>query len=244
MSGSSRWMLAFDASAPRTCVVLGRVGEHDDELVVEDEHEDRETQSSERLHERLAAALAKAGISARALGLVACGRGPGTFTGTRVAVALAKGLGLGLGVPIVEVSTLAALACSAEHEGRVLALLDARREQVYGGLFECSGELGRVVACSEERAVALRELVAELELEGAVAFGPGCGPYADQLPAGMPAVVAGGPSARGLWRASVASLRAGVLRDASTIEVRYLRQSYAEMGVHVPKRAKYVSPWA
>ncbi|MFV8753878.1 tRNA (adenosine(37)-N6)-threonylcarbamoyltransferase complex dimerization subunit type 1 TsaB [Nannocystaceae bacterium ST9] len=237
------WMLSFDASAPRTCVALGRVTELADELVVEDEDEDGANQTSARLHERLAAALAEAGIRARDLTCVGCGRGPGTFTGTRVAVALAKGLGIGLGRPIVGVSTLAALACSAGVQGRVLALLDARREQVYGGLFDCSKG---VVARSDERALALRELVATLgdDLVGAIAFGPGCGPYAEQLPIGIPATHAGGPSARGLWRASVSAWRAGTIADAATLEVSYLRQSYAEMGVHVPKRAVFKTPWA
>lgn len=240
---SARWMLAFDASAPRTCVVLGRIDDEPGELEppIEDEDEDGANQTSERLHERIADVLARAGITARELGLIACGRGPGTFTGTRVAVALAKGLGIGLRCPIVGVSTLAALACSAEHEGRVLALLDARRSQVYGGLFDCTAG---VVACSEERVIELRELVAELgDLAGIVAFGPGCGPYADQLPVGMASVIAGGPSAGGLWRASVAAWRAGAVGDASSIEVCYLRRSYAEMGVHVPKRTVFKSPW-
>jgi tRNA threonylcarbamoyladenosine biosynthesis protein TsaB len=236
------WMLAFDAAAPRTCVVLGRVADDVDELRVEDEDEDGANQTSERLHERVAGVLARAGISARELGVIACGRGPGTFTGTRVAVALAKGLGIGIAKPIVGVSTLAALACSAEHRGRVLSLLDARRGQVYGALFDCSNG---VVASSEERALELRELVVELgdRLVDAVAFGPGCGPYVDQLPSGMPSTLASGPSARGLWRASVVAWRSGERGDASTLEVRYLRRSYAEMGVHVPKRPVFKSPW-
>ncbi len=240
------WMLAFDASAPRTCVALGRVAEADDDLVVADENEDGANQTSERLHDRITRALARAGISARELACIACGRGPGTFTGTRVAVALAKGLGIGLGRPIVGVSTLAALACSADHQGRVLALLDARRGQVYGGLFDCSKgwPSPALIACSEERVIELRGLVAELDdLVGAVAFGPGCGPYADQLPVGIRATVAGGPSAPGLWRASVAAWRAGEIADSASLEVRYLRESYAEMGVHTAKRAAFKSPW-
>lgn len=246
---ASGWMLGFDASAPRTCVVLGRVGDAGDEAnhaepIVADEAEDGANQTSERLHERIADVLARADLRPSELSYLACGRGPGTFTGTRVAVALAKGLGLALARPIVGVSTLAALACSAEHEGRVLALLDARRGQVYGALFECAGT--RVVALGDERALELRELVAELgeRLVGAHAHGPGCAAYPDQLPPGMPASAAGGPSALGLWRASVAALRAGELADAHSLEVRYLRQSYAEMGVHVPKRAVFKSPFA
>lgn len=244
---TSGWMLGFDASAPRTCVVLGRVDAEGDALLAVDEQEDGANQTSERLHERVAALLAGAGVDARELSLVACGRGPGTFTGTRVAVALAKGLALALARPIVSVSTLAALACSAgvDAKGRVLALLDARRSQVYGALFELSP--GRADMLGDERALELRELVAELgdQLVGACAHGPGCAAYPEQLPAGMAATSSGGPSGAGLWRASVAALRMGELADARSLEVRYLRQSYAEMGVHVPKRAVFKTPhWA
>jgi tRNA threonylcarbamoyladenosine biosynthesis protein TsaB len=238
---SADWMLAFDASAPRSCVVLGRIADDRDELLFENENEDGANQTSERLHERIADVLTRAGITARELGSIACGRGPGTFTGTRVAVALAKGLGIGLGRPIVGVSTLAALACSAEHEGRVLALLDARRGQVYGALFDCAAD---AIEGSEEQVIELHELIASLgDLAGVIAIGPGCEPYADQLPSGMPSTIVGGPSARGLWRASVAAWRAGAHGDATTLEVQYLRRSYAEMGVHVPKRAVFKSPW-
>jgi tRNA threonylcarbamoyl adenosine modification protein YeaZ len=243
MTGTaSGFMLGFDASAPRTAVVLGRVDAQGDELLACDEQEDGANQTSERLHERVAELLARSGITARELSLLACGRGPGTFTGTRVAVALAKGLALALARPVVPVSTLAALACSAGVEGRVLALLDARRSEVYGALFEVGAGVEIV---GEARALELRELVAALgeQLAGAHAHGPGCAAYPDQLPAALPATSSGGPSGAGLWRASVAALRAGALAHASALEVCYLRQSYAEMGVHVPKRAVFKTPF-
>lgn len=242
---STIWMLCLDASAPRTCVALGRVGESLDtiELVVSDEQEDRANQTSTTLEPRLRAALAKAGIAATQLGAIACGRGPGTFTGSRVAVATAKGLALGLGLPIVPVSTLAALAGSAPDDGRVLALLDARREQVYGGVFDVGAE---VIATSSEQVIELAGLLAGRDdLDGLLAIGPGCGAYAEQLPASMRerSIVTPGPTAAGLWRAAVSAWRAGAAVDAGAFSVAYLRESYAEMGIHKPKRPPYVSPF-
>jgi tRNA threonylcarbamoyladenosine biosynthesis protein TsaB len=243
---SREWMLCLDASAPRTCVALGFLAGERDELVIADEREDQANQSSERLHLRLSAALHEAGIAASQLAAIACGRGPGTFTGSRVAVATAKGLALGLGVSIVPVSSLAALAGSSVHEGRILALLDARRSQVYGAVYEV-GE--QIEARSEERVIELATLIAELpERERGTelrAIGPGCQPYAEQLPESLraTAITIPGPSARGLWRAAVSARRAGTAVDADELSVSYLRQSYAEMGINTPKRPIYKSPF-
>lgn len=57
--------------------------------------------------------------------------GPGSFTGLRVGLAFAQGLGAALGRPVVGISTLAALAWSAEERGATAAVIDARRGQVY-----------------------------------------------------------------------------------------------------------------
>ncbi len=63
--------------------------------------------------------------------------GPGSFTGLRVGLAFAQGLGAALDRPVVGVSTLAALAWSADGgKGRTTALIDARRGQVYVQPFE------------------------------------------------------------------------------------------------------------
>ncbi len=58
--------------------------------------------------------------------------GPGSFTGLRVGLAFAQGLGAALDRPVVGVSTLSALARSADGgQGRTAAVIDARRGQVY-----------------------------------------------------------------------------------------------------------------
>lgn len=61
--------------------------------------------------------------------------GPGSFTGLRVGLAFAQGLGAALDRPVVGISTLAALAASVAPTGLVVALIDARRGQVYARLF-------------------------------------------------------------------------------------------------------------
>ena len=80
--------------------------------------------------------LELAGVEIEEVDLIACTRGPGSFTGVRMGVTTAKGLCLAAGKPVVGVSTLEALAQNAlASEGFVCPLLDARREQVYAGLY-------------------------------------------------------------------------------------------------------------
>jgi tRNA threonylcarbamoyladenosine biosynthesis protein TsaB len=78
----------------------------------------------------------EAGVAFDAVTRIGVTVGPGSFTGLRVGLAFAKGLALALSVPCVGVGTLAALAKSAGTKGRIAAVLDARRGQVYLQIFE------------------------------------------------------------------------------------------------------------
>jgi tRNA threonylcarbamoyladenosine biosynthesis protein TsaB len=79
---------------------------------------------------------------------VAVGVGPGTFTGLRIGVATARGLAQGLGVPLRPVSSLdalaAGLATEAEPGRALLAVIDARRAQVFAALYRAADPPQRV----------------------------------------------------------------------------------------------------
>lgn len=72
-----------------------------------------------------------------AIDAIALAAGPGSFTGLRIGSATAKGLGQALGKPIIEIPTLEGLACNLYGTQRLICpIMDARRNQVYTGLYE------------------------------------------------------------------------------------------------------------
>jgi tRNA threonylcarbamoyladenosine biosynthesis protein TsaB len=104
------------------------------------------------------------GLGPDALDAIAIGAGPGSFTGLRIGMATAKGIAFAANRPLWAVSSLAALADDACHElastprfepdGAICAVLDARRGEVFAGLFR------RGVALAPERVMAPTELAA------------------------------------------------------------------------------------
>lgn len=90
--------------------------------------------------------LAEAGLTLAELDAIVLGRGPGSFTGLRTACAVAQGLAFGANVPVLPVDTLLAVAEEArdlrvqagqtDADVTVLALLDARMDEVYSAAYQ------------------------------------------------------------------------------------------------------------
>lgn len=73
---------------------------------------------------------------------IAASRGPGSFTGIRIGVATARALAQGLNLPTIGVPTLESFAYhQSEKVGLFCPILDARRDQVYGGVYDWEGEV-------------------------------------------------------------------------------------------------------
>ncbi len=129
-------VMGLDTALKRCSVAIIR-----GDAVLADESEGMERGHAERLAPMAAAALARAGVCVRDLDRVGVVIGPGGFTGVRVALSFARGLGVGTNIPIVGVTSLAALAAGVAGDGAVAAVIDARRGQLYAGLYGPAGEI-------------------------------------------------------------------------------------------------------
>lgn len=121
--------------------------------------------------------LAEGGLHVAELDAVAFGRGPGAFTGLRIAAGVAQGLAFGADIPVVPVSSLAALAqraCDDHVCERVLAVLDARMNEIYAATFR-TGANGIVQLLDEERLMPPDDL--DVPTTSWCAAGPGWNAY-------------------------------------------------------------------
>ncbi len=113
---------------------------------------------------------------------IAISGGPGSFTGLRIGSATAKGLGLALDKPLVHVPTLDALAYNLWGSSDLICpLMDARRGQVYTGIYAFEGE--ELKAIKEPCAISIEELIEAVnEQNRAVIFlGDGADVFADTI---------------------------------------------------------------
>ena len=94
-----------------------------------------------------------------AIDAIAVAGGPGSFTGLRIGSATAKGLGLALKKPLVHIPTVEGLAYNLWGTDKLVCpLMDARRNQVYTGIY--AFENGRLQVLEDQMAVDV-SLVAE-----------------------------------------------------------------------------------
>jgi tRNA threonylcarbamoyladenosine biosynthesis protein TsaB len=160
-------ILVLDASTPVIAVALAE----EDKIVTEISVPARG--ASEALLPAIHAALNLAGEELASVERLLVGVGPGTFTGIRIAAATARALSLGTGAILSKNSTLAALAAPAlSCHTHVLAVLDARRRQVFAQRFSGVDPTTEILCVQPE----------DLSAEGApLVVGDGAMRYRDAL---------------------------------------------------------------
>lgn len=129
-----------------------------------------------RLLGMVAELLDGAGLAARDLDRIAAGAGPGAFTGLRVGVATARGLAQSLSIELVAVSSLAALARTAPTGRPLVAVIDARRREVFAAPFQ--GPEGPQLA---DAAVLAPARIGEVAAAAVLAVGDGAVRYRAEL---------------------------------------------------------------
>ncbi|MFI1771862.1 tRNA (adenosine(37)-N6)-threonylcarbamoyltransferase complex dimerization subunit type 1 TsaB [Thalassobellus citreus] len=131
----STLILSIETATTNCSVSLSKDGE----TIVLKEDYDKGYSHAERLHVYIDDILKDAKVDAKDLDAIAISKGPGSYTGLRIGVSSAKGLCFALEKPLISVSTLEALAHQVTcNDGVIVAMLDARRMEVYSAIFDAN----------------------------------------------------------------------------------------------------------
>lgn len=212
--------------------VLGLVGTRSDEAY------------SSRLFRQLEFLLAELKLTTADFDLFGVAAGPGTFTGLRVGLTAVKGWAEVHQRPVAAVSALEAIAWQCPRgegpekvngRGRIVAVEDARRGQIYGGIYEhIDHGLGRV---GDDVVMSPGEFWKHLDQT----VGAGEFAFATTSPGLLRSVLAGSRFgeraivpvshvlAPAVGELAWGKMRRGETCDALTLDAHYVRRSDAEM---------------
>ncbi|HEX4759715.1 MAG TPA: tRNA (adenosine(37)-N6)-threonylcarbamoyltransferase complex dimerization subunit type 1 TsaB [Thermoleophilaceae bacterium] len=128
-------VLGFDTSSAASSVCVLRADGQVFELRPAPAELDAPPAHARQLLPRAADCLERAGLDWGDLDAIGVGVGPGAFTGLRIGIATARALAHAQGLGLTPVSSLAALAAGLDAP-LALPLIDARRGQLFGALYE------------------------------------------------------------------------------------------------------------
>ena len=166
---------------------------------------------------------------------IAVAAGPGSFTGLRIGSATAKGLGLALKKPLVSVPTLEGIAynfCGSEKV--ICPMMDARRNQVYTGIYEFQENTLKVM--EDQMAVPVEEVLEKLNQTGreVILAGDGVPVYLELIEKNLKVPYLLAPAHLNRQRAGAVAVlgmqyaKEGKLESAMEHQPDYLRLSQAE----------------
>jgi tRNA threonylcarbamoyladenosine biosynthesis protein TsaB len=191
-------ILAIDTTSE-----LGSIAITDDERVIEETLLQSGDGFSHVLFGEIEKLLASNNLKLADIDGFASASGPGTFTGVRVGLTAAKGLAEATSRKVVAVSNLRAMAYFGSGELRA-PVIDARRGEIYGAVYNASLELVR------------EEVVRKHDA------------WLASLPAGAEILSGARPLAGAIGRVAAREFSAGRGVDPAGVDANYVRRSDAE----------------
>jgi tRNA threonylcarbamoyladenosine biosynthesis protein TsaB len=161
-------ILHIDTSTEKASIALSDAGDPI-KLMINEEQKDH----AAWIHQAISDAFAQLRLTLHDLKAIGITAGPGSYTGLRVGMATAKGLCYALSIPLIAVNTLDAMVAAAirkEEAGLYCPMIDARRMEVFTGLYSRHGNLQM-----QPQAMVLDEnsFHDELEAQNVLFFGNG-----------------------------------------------------------------------
>lgn len=199
---------------------------------------------SQTLLPMLDALVENIGLDLKELDAIAVSKGPGSFTGLRIGSATAKGLAQALQIPIVPVSTLEGLAANLfGTEGIICPMMDARRNQVYTGIYKYQGS--RLATLMEPTAMSVDELLEKINQneEPVIFLGDGVPVYGEKISEQITVPCRIAPDHLNRQRAgavgtlAVQYFKEGKIEASRDHKPEYLRKSQAERELEEKKKA-------
>ena len=227
-------MLAIETTGQYAFAAIDRDG------VITEKINNAEYSHLQEITPMIKALMDEQGVKGSDFDAVAVSRGPGSFTGVRIGVVTAKALAQVWDKPVITVPTLASFAygdyswLSENEKVLICPLFDARRSQVYSGVYEPQSRTALV----PDSACPIDELLENLRKvfpghDRVVFFGDGVRVYEEKLAScGLPYMLA--PEEDRLQRSAYTArlaeimLAAGEVTDCCLAEPEYLRAAEAE----------------
>jgi tRNA threonylcarbamoyladenosine biosynthesis protein TsaB len=241
-------VVAIDTATRAGGVALAEQAPSKEVVFLAERPHDEDRRHAETLQVAIDECLEAAGVDLMEVDGFAVSIGPGSFTGLRVGLATAKGLALATGAWLIGVPTLEAFAEASREarpskSGAVWVCLDARKSEVYSGLFGLSpGGVERWLEDTVEAPRSAAQRVGErCRLDGGGAgqvllVGDGADRYPDAIP--QAAGLAAGPErldlentapVRAVARLGLELFASEGPHDTAYLAPAYLRASQAEI---------------
>lgn len=171
-------ILATDTGSDHGSTVIQIEGQ-----VAAEVRKDASLQHSEHLFQSIELLFDQVDITIDDIDIFAAARGPGSFTGLRVGLATMEGFAFAKGKESFGISTLAALAWGAGDVDRpIVSILDARRGEIYGAIFDRDGE--DLIEVTPPTVLQPAKLLQKVQNRDAVFCGSGAEMYRDLIETG------------------------------------------------------------